>query len=307
VVDHESLAGASRKQVERAIEDLDFADVHIVYTARDVARQLPAAWQERIKNGSTLRYGEFLDEVRRPPGDPDRVSGFWRLHDPMDVLGRWARGLPPDSAHVITVPPPGSAPDLLWQRFCSVIGVDPAELPTATDIPNSSLGAVEAATLRSVNEHIHELNVPTPSFVPPLKHVLSPALAQQRSAPIALPDDVYEWALEVGKRAASSVTEAGYDVIGDIAELIPGPNRAGVDPDTVPAADQAEPAMRAIAVLFRELAQRNKRPQMIDRRPPQPVAETKRWLADRAQRGGALGMAYKRYRRVVERNKPTRP
>src|SRR5262249_22208570 len=50
IIDHEILAAASAAQIDRALADLDFADVHIVLTARDIARQLPAAWQERIKN-----------------------------------------------------------------------------------------------------------------------------------------------------------------------------------------------------------------------------------------------------------------
>src|SRR5690349_8674678 len=44
VIDHELLAGAAPAQIARALGDLSFADVHIIWTDRDLARQLPAAW-----------------------------------------------------------------------------------------------------------------------------------------------------------------------------------------------------------------------------------------------------------------------
>src|SRR3546814_12594734 len=45
VISHEILAPAAPGQVARAMRDLAGSDIHVVYTVRDLARQLPAAWQ----------------------------------------------------------------------------------------------------------------------------------------------------------------------------------------------------------------------------------------------------------------------
>ena len=59
VISHEILAPAAPDAVARAMQDLG-PDVHVVYTARDLGRQVPAAWQESIKQGRRWRYSSFV-------------------------------------------------------------------------------------------------------------------------------------------------------------------------------------------------------------------------------------------------------
>ena len=51
------------EQVERAIASLAPAEIHVVLTARDIARQVPAEWQERLKHQGRMRLRQV-----RPPG-----------------------------------------------------------------------------------------------------------------------------------------------------------------------------------------------------------------------------------------------
>ena len=64
VLSHEILAGAKPAEAARALDDLSFAEVHVVYTARDVARQVAAEWQEQLKHQRKVT----LPDV--PPPDP---------------------------------------------------------------------------------------------------------------------------------------------------------------------------------------------------------------------------------------------
>ena len=50
IVSHEILARASRAQVRRAYESFGDAEVHVVFSARDLVRQIPAEWQETVKH-----------------------------------------------------------------------------------------------------------------------------------------------------------------------------------------------------------------------------------------------------------------
>ena len=65
VVSHEILAPAQPHQVARAMRDLAGAEIHVVYSARDLARQVPAAWQESIKQGRSWTYASYLNRMER--------------------------------------------------------------------------------------------------------------------------------------------------------------------------------------------------------------------------------------------------
>ena len=98
VISHEILANATPSQVARAMRDLAGSEVHVVYTARDLARQLPAAWQESIKQGRRWSYRSFLGRVEKGR------TWFSRSFDVPRVLGTWSAGLPPERVHVVTDP-----------------------------------------------------------------------------------------------------------------------------------------------------------------------------------------------------------
>ena len=102
IISHEILAPAEPDQIARLRRDLDDCELHIVYSARDLARQAPAGWQESIKQGRRWSYRRYLKKVR---------SGklwFARAFDLPTVLSRWGTGLSPDRVHVVTVPQPAA-------------------------------------------------------------------------------------------------------------------------------------------------------------------------------------------------------
>ena len=124
LVSHEILAAASPAQVATAMAAFADDEVHIVLTARDLARQIPAEWQENIKHRGRRSFAKFnsmIVKARRT--NPD--LWFWRVQAIPDVLTRWGNGLPPARIHVVTVPPRDEPRDLLWRRFAGVVGIDP--------------------------------------------------------------------------------------------------------------------------------------------------------------------------------------
>lgn len=253
LISHESLGSAAKAHVDRAMEDLGFAEVHLVFTARDMARQLPAAWQERIRNRGTTTYAEFLAEIRREPlSGPGRR--FWEMHGIVRILARWSRGIPPERVHIVTVPPSGSDPTLLWQRFAGVLGVDPAEYATKVKSgANSSLGAAEIAVLRQLNETIADVDIPWPLYADMFKRGLAPRLGSRKGERVELPQDVYDWSVEWSHKTVDALREAGYDVAGDLKDLVPSMRTTGLDPDSIPGDQQAEVAVAAMASLVKML------------------------------------------------------
>jgi hypothetical protein len=154
VVSHELFAAADATDAARAVDALGRDRVHIVYSVRDLWGLLGAEWQESTKHGRGLRFEEFLADVL--DRGPDGVVGrwFWSVHDAVEVLQRWGAGLPPERVHVVTLPPAGSEPGLLWRRFAGVLGIDPDSVDTTVARPNASLGAAEVTFLRQVNAEL---------------------------------------------------------------------------------------------------------------------------------------------------------
>ena len=100
VISHEILAPAPADKVAKAMNDLEGSEVHIVYSARDLARQLPSAWQESVKQGRHWSFRRYLKRIET--GRP----WIYRSLDLPRVLSTWGAHLPPERVHVVTVPQP---------------------------------------------------------------------------------------------------------------------------------------------------------------------------------------------------------
>src|SRR5690606_33881100 len=151
VISHEVFAGATAEQAKLAVDALD-GEVHLVYSARDLARQIPAEWQEGVKHRRQLTYAKFCADIRAEQPKTPMAKWFWTVQHWPDVLERWSAALPPDRVHLLTVPPPESPRSTLMQRFLDLFEIDPARLPLPSERANVSLGAAETALIRRINE-----------------------------------------------------------------------------------------------------------------------------------------------------------
>ncbi len=252
VISHETLGPATPDQVRRALRDLSGSEVHVVYSVRDLGRQVPAAWQESIKLGRTWTYRRFQRRMVR--GLPWFAAAF----DLPSVLATWGADLPPERVHVVTVPhQPG---DLLWQRFCTVLGIDPAWAPREAERVNRSLGVAETQLLRRLNGRIDRATRRGAEFDELVRHMLAERmLANRRGTRLQLPARLHPWAVSEAERWSEWITERGVHVVGDLADLHPGPPvppEEFVDPAAVSAKAQLGAALDALAAMTVEAARR---------------------------------------------------
>jgi hypothetical protein len=236
LISHEMLAGATQQQAEHAVRGFGSAEVHIIVTVRDIASLLPAEWQETVKHQNGQTWSRWLSAVIDRSGSR-RVTWFWTVHDTVDLLARWAALVPPTRVHVITMPPRGSRPNLLWERFASVIGLDPGSIDTSIARPNSSLGLPEVEMLRQLNRRLRgDLSLPQWFYSARVKEILAQEILAARpktGARLALPRARAGWAREVAEKQIAGLRDGGYDIVGDLDELLPsaveGPHAAPKD------------------------------------------------------------------------------
>ncbi len=256
IVSHEILARASRISVARALDSLggDDAEIHIVYSARDLVRQIPAEWQENVKHRRTRTYDSFLEALRDPERSTDVGSWFWGVQEVPDVLDRWGGSIPRERIHLVTVPPPGASKTLLWERFAGLFGIDPVEF-TPTDKANASLGVPESTMVRRLNERLNDV-LPNQHYRSLVREMLvhRNLSAHAGSPRLSLPPETHEWASALGRSWVSELALRGYDVVGDLDDLIAGEPRPFVDPDHCDEEAVADSAIEALAIMTGEAA-----------------------------------------------------
>jgi len=300
IVSHEILATASRQQVRRAVDSLagGDAEVHVVLSARDLVRQIPAEWQENVKHRRTVAYRDFLDKVTDPARQGTLASWFWGVQEVPDILARWGSGLPPEQVHVVTVPKPGAPRDLLWQRFERVLGLegllDESALADARRRANPSLGANETALIRRINERVNDGVLVGDDYRLLVRELLAHRTLshRRRTARVGLPDDVRAWAVELSDAWIEELGEQRYDVAGDLEDLRPDPQGTEalfVDPDHPDEDAVADAGLDSIVMLLSEVA----RLQESERRLGRELADT------RAELDRSRGLWVRVRRRVV--------
>lgn len=248
LVSMEFLATAPSPMIEHIVTALAPAEVEAVLTVRDLGRSIPSMWQEGVKNGDTWHWADYLEAVR--DGDPKRpgpARRFWRHQAATSIARRWSRGVGADRFTLITLPPPGSDPRLLWERFCGVVGLDAAPF-VLTESGNESLGAASAQLMRALNERLDGA-LRTADYNLHVKRLAKQGLAPHRADEPAI-GFAEPW---VATRAAGMIdglTRLGIRVEGDLEELRPAPV-PGLAPPDVPATEQLDAAVHALSHVLR--------------------------------------------------------
>jgi hypothetical protein len=264
IISHEVFASADDEHAEAAIRDLAGVDLHLVVTARDPARQIMSAWQQRIRQGSQRTFATVAGAVtkRKALSQGQDIAG---------LLGRWGQSLAPDHVHVVTVPPSGSNPTLLWQRFAEAVGIDSGRFAASEAArSNEALSWAETEALRRVNVAL-DGRIGHPAYSEIVGRLFAREIMSgiSGSAKAALPSDLAPLAADIAEHWIDVVQTKGYHVVGDLEDLRPQAADAGSSQPTEAAI--AEVALKASAELLIELERRRS-----ETSEPSQVARAKR-------------------------------
>jgi hypothetical protein len=234
VISHETLARTPRNLVRTAVDAFDTDDVRVVVTARDLARQIPAVWQEGVKNRLDGGYRAFLDGILRSEQGRERVGGFWQPQNLPAVVQRWADVVGAGNVTVVTVPPPGADKQELWNRFATAL-----ELPALAYVfpesgGNPSLGVVESELLRRLNGKLPDLGWPEYEARIKKRFAERTLVTFSTSARLQVPDEYRDEVAAAGAEMIDALDASGCRVVGDLEELRPQFGEGGSpNPDDV--------------------------------------------------------------------------
>ena len=257
VVSNENLSLADDAGVARVRAALPGRELRVVYSARDLVRQIPAAWQEKVKHFYTGDYATFVRQLREDADDEDSRR-FWQRQTWPDVLARWTGGLGGVAATLVTVPVPGQDPGLLLTRFLEAFGLEADWVPDRSARSNPGLGPTESTLLRSIQVELDERDAKSSVRHTALRGAMLGRWWASRPAEgrVALPAEAHEWALDLSAEWVERVKATDVRVVGDLADLVPGPaaTASAVDPDEVPVDDLLDVAVRTVADALEEVA-----------------------------------------------------
>jgi hypothetical protein len=248
LISHEILAAASPESVERALASFPDDEVHVILTARDLGRQIPAEWQERVKHRGGRDYAAFLKALQRNYTRTDWTVWFWRVQHLPRIIATWGASLPPERFHLVTVPPPDGPRDALWHRFASVLGLSERFDYEESETTNASLGGAEVTMLRRLNGALKEQGVSRTIYVNWVRESIVKEVLAQRpdKQPATVPPGRRAAVEEITASWLEDIRASGVDVVGDLADLEPAwPDDADhwCDPD------QADPELVADAAI----------------------------------------------------------
>jgi hypothetical protein len=232
---------------------------HVIVTARNAVRLVPAAWQETLKLGSGHDLDAFVTSL---DGDDGRWT--WRALDPAEIVEAWSEHVPPDQVHLVTVPGDGAAPGELWDRFAAAAAFDPSGLDETRATANESLGVQVARWLQdagpALRTSVDAAHSPWTDTYRWLRRYLSHRLLVPLGGdPIGLEPALVDKLNERAERSVARVLASGCLVHGDVGDLRHGTNKRGSRlPSDVSADELHKVGMAVAAALLHDVRARTR-------------------------------------------------
>jgi hypothetical protein len=237
----EALSVIRTPAIGTLLDRLGIDDVEVVVTARSLNRSLPSLWQQHVRNGRRLgfeRYLDMLGEQRRLPEariEEDGDLHLWRAFAIGRLARRWAREVGASRVRVVTSP--GGPPQLLWARFAEAIGVPGFTFTSAggaTRPVHTGLTAPEAVVLTSLNSALATAGWQAERARRLRDSVLTAGFQTraERGPRIAIPAHWRTYVEEWSETDVKELLDSGVTLIGDTADLCPGPGRDDVNEPT---------------------------------------------------------------------------
>lgn len=301
LISHETFAHCTPDLIEKVVAAFPGRQVRAVITCRDLGRQIPAVWQERLKNRNSQQYTAFVDMVLDAwhAGHAD-AAGFWvpgelRFWVPQDLVGltqRWSGVLGTENMVVVTVPPADAGKDVLWTRFAEATSLPALDYAIGSGSANPSLGVVESELLRRLNTHL-DPDLEAIDYLTRIKRDFAQrGLALSGGAErLVLPPDRYDDVAAIADSMVAYLAAAGHPVVGDLSDLrLEGRPVEWRNPAEVP---DGEILGAALDVLAEMVTRKRAAPAASGETTPAPIAREGRSRLRRAaaaarSRAGAI-------------------
>jgi hypothetical protein len=243
LVSMEFLSFAQDRHVAAALEPFAGDRVEVVVSVRDQLGAIPAQWQTYCRNLGTEGWPDYLRSIEPTfLGRPRKTRAFRTFNRAQQIpswVRRWEEAPGVASVHVVTVPPSGSAPQVLWDRFAAAAGLPAVDVDLSIVESNPSLGYGSCDFLRRANTHLSVVR--SRPYRRGVRQLARGALVGRRSeeSKPVLDRGGVKLGLAINREVSGFLSQRGYPVFGDLADIRLDADTSAV-PDKAPEVEEAE-------------------------------------------------------------------
>lgn len=256
ILTDEFLVNARPAHVRRMVRSMAPAEMHVVVTVRDLGRLICSMWEQEVAKSRTWSWPEFLAAVRDPGGGPATAGiAFWLRCDLQKILATWEQAVPPERIHIVVVPPPGSPPTRLLERFAAPLDLDVSALTPPPAAVNSSVGVTETEILRRLNAGLGgRLN--ERQYLHIMRRIVKPVLRSRTgTSRVEFSAGDREWIDNRTTEIVDFLQSRPYQVVGDLDDLATLDGSVdGVDPQHVSEAALTDAAVAVLTATIEQYA-----------------------------------------------------
>jgi hypothetical protein len=151
VLSSEFLSELKPEYIDRMLGKIGNRELKVIFTLRPIAKILPSAYQQEVKNGSKLTYQNWLKRVLDPSGENRNKTRFWGRHSHDFEIEKWVRAVGKD--RVVVIISDDSNQSFLSESFFSLLGVSTENFrESKKEVVNRSMDLAEIQLLTNINE-----------------------------------------------------------------------------------------------------------------------------------------------------------
>lgn len=246
VISSEFLSDLGPEHIRRITSSIGDKELRVIFTVRPVAKILPSAYQQEVKNGSKLTYDKWLARVLNPDKESRVRARFWKRHSHHLEIARWAGIV--GSANVSVIVSDESKPEFLTDTLFGLIGANTEGFrESKKEIVNRSMDLAEIELLRRINEKF-DRNLGWDEYVSSIRSTIVKTWTQttpSENSPgrLANPEKFKERIDQRVQEVTEGIKSLGVEVIGDVDSLAESKYGSNVIPDHINIEGLVEPIL----------------------------------------------------------------
>ena len=236
IISSEFLSELSPEHIKKLASSIGDKELRVIFTVRPVAKILPSAYQQEVKNGSKLTYDKWLARVLDPEKESRVRTRFWRRHSHHLEIAKWAEIV--GVANISVIVSDESRPGFLTDSFFELIGASTNSFrESKKDIVNRSMDVAEMELLRRINEKF-DRNLGWDEYVASIRSTIVKTWTQSipsENSPgrLANPEKFKDRIDQRVREVTEGIRNLGVEVIGDVDSLAKAKYGSNVIPEQI--------------------------------------------------------------------------
>jgi len=222
IISSEFLSELTPEKIQKLVSSIGDKDLRVIFTVRPVAKILPSAYQQEVKNGSKLTFDRWLERVLEPEKENRNKTRFWTRHSHHIEIAKWAEVVGKDRITVIVADE--SKPEFLTESFFNLVRADTSNfVESEKGIINRSMDLAEIELLRRLNEKFDRY-LGWDEYVVGIRSTLvktwtSSAPSANSPGRLSNPSEFKEAIEAKALEVTEGIRSLGVNLIGDVASL----------------------------------------------------------------------------------------